>query len=119
MARPDESLQQAPHLSLAQHADELVAISTYRICVYLREKWPWKSGNGSFPGLFAFSACQLEMIFSSLVEIKECAISNVQLVHPLRGTAFAGRRRPVQAVGAFRPAAALSGRHPAKLLHWP
>src|SRR5260370_11026965 len=33
-------------------------------------------------------------------EIKECAISNVQLVHPLRGTAAAERGRPAQAVGA-------------------
>ena len=58
------------------------------------EIWKWR-----FPWPLAFSAPRLEMIFSSLVEIKECAISNVQLVHPLRGTAFAGRRRPVQAVG--------------------
>ena len=27
-------------------------------------KWPWRSGNGGFPGLFAFSACRLEMTFS-------------------------------------------------------
>jgi hypothetical protein len=49
---------------------------------------------------FAFPARQLEMISNRPVEIKECAISNVQLVHPLRGTASAGRRRPVRAVGA-------------------
>jgi hypothetical protein len=43
----------------------------------------------------------LEMISSSPVEIKECAISNVQLVYPLRGTASAGRRRPARAVVAL------------------
>jgi hypothetical protein len=41
------------------------------------------------------------MISSSPVEIKECTISNVQLVHPLRGTASAERRRPDQAVGSL------------------
>ena len=63
----------------------------------------WKDG---FPGLFAFPACRLEMISSSPLEIKECAISNVQLVYPLWGTASAGHRRPVRAVGGVRPAAA-------------
>jgi hypothetical protein len=42
------------------------------------------------------------MISNTPVEIKESAISNVQLVHPLQGTASAGRRRPVQAVGRSR-----------------
>ena len=51
------------------------------------------------------------MIFSSLVEIKECAISNVKLIYLLRGTASAGRRRPVQAVGVLGPLQVdLSGR---------
>jgi hypothetical protein len=33
----DERLRQVPHLSLAQHADEPVAISTRRTCIHLRE----------------------------------------------------------------------------------
>ncbi len=37
LARPDESLRQTPYLSLRQHADEPVAISTHRICTHLRE----------------------------------------------------------------------------------
>jgi len=44
------------------------------------EIWKW-----GLPGLFAFSACRLEMISGSLLEIKECAISNVQHVHPYGG----------------------------------
>jgi hypothetical protein len=56
-----------------------------------------------FPGLFAFSACRLEMIFSSPVEIKKPGISNVQHVHPLRGTACVGRRRPVLGRRGARP----------------
>src|SRR5205823_3732331 len=68
-----------------------------------RWKWSWTSGNGRFPSLFAFSAYLLEMIFGSLVEIKKCAISKCPACPPLRGTAFAGRRRPVQAVGAPSP----------------
>jgi hypothetical protein len=54
--------------------------------------WKWQ-----FPWLFAFSACRLEMISSSLLEIEECAISNVQLLHPygdgLRWTSPAGPGR--------------------------
>ncbi len=60
-------------------------------------KWPWKSGNGGFPDLVAFSACRLEMISSSLLEIKECAISNVQLAHPYGG------RPPLDVAGRSRP----------------
>jgi hypothetical protein len=58
---------------------------------------PWTSGNGGFPGLFAFSACQLEMISSSLVELSDSAISNVQRFHPygdrLQWTSAAGPGR--------------------------
>jgi hypothetical protein len=60
-------------------------------------KWPWTSGNGGFPGLFAFSAYRLEMIFSRLVEIRECAISKCPAHPPLRGRPaldVAGRSRP-------------------------
>jgi hypothetical protein len=56
--------------------------------------------NGGFAGLFAFSACWLEMISSSPVEIKDAPFPNVRHVHPLRGTTLAGRRWPVQAVAA-------------------
>jgi hypothetical protein len=37
LARPDERLRQTPYLSLRQHADVPVAISTHRICIHLRE----------------------------------------------------------------------------------
>jgi hypothetical protein len=101
LARPDERLPGASSElgSTRQRADHDVQQSNP---ASFPRKWPWKSGNGGFPGLFAFSARRLEMISSSPMEIKECAISNVQLVHPLRGTACAGRRRPVQAVGRSR-----------------
>src|SRR6266851_4629537 len=95
---PDERLRQAPHLRLAQHANEPLAMSNRQGRPHVHENG-LKSGNGSFPGLFAFPACQLEMISNTPAEIRVSAISNVQLVHPLRGTASAGRRRPVRAVG--------------------
>jgi hypothetical protein len=98
-ARPDESLRKTPYLSLRQ-PDEPVAISTHRICIHLHENG---LGNLKMAASLAsshFQACRLEMISNMPVEIKECAISNVQLVHPLRGTASAGHRRPVRAVGA-------------------
>src|SRR6516165_12230547 len=94
-----ERLQTAPHLSLTQHANEPLAMFQRSIPLSCPRKWPWKSENGGFPIFFAFSASRLEMVFSSPVEIKEPAISNVQHVHPLRETACVGRRRPGQAVG--------------------
>jgi hypothetical protein len=53
--------------------------------------------NGGYPGLFAFSACSLEMISSSPMEMKKCAISNVQLVHPY------GERPSMDVAGRSRP----------------
>jgi hypothetical protein len=78
-----------------KHANEPLAMFQRSSPLSCPRKWPWKSGNGGFLSFFAFSACRLEMIFSSPVEIKKPAISNVQHVHPLRGTACVGRRRPV------------------------
>jgi hypothetical protein len=64
-------------------------------------KWPWKSGNGGVPGFFAFSACRLEMIFSSPVENQGARHFRCPACPPTTGTAGVGRRRPTQAVGAF------------------
>jgi hypothetical protein len=55
-----------------------------------------------FPRLFAFSARRLETIFSRLVEMSVLAISKFPACPPLRGTASAGRRRRVHAVGATK-----------------
>src|SRR6516164_2628371 len=96
---------------MASASSELVAIPQRAPCDFQQSsprscprKWLWTSGNGSFPGLFAFSACRLKMIFSCSVQIKECAIFNVQHIHPLRGTARVGRRRPARAVEASKTA---------------
>jgi hypothetical protein len=67
---------------------------------FISRNWHWKSGNDGFPRLSAFSRYRLKMTFSRLVKIKECAIFNVQPLHPLRGTTAAEHRRPARAVGA-------------------
>jgi hypothetical protein len=95
LAQPDERLWRAPQMSLARHANEALPMSN-------SSSAPHIDGNGlghlemAVLGLFAFSACRLEMIFTSLVEI----ISKCPAHPPLRGTTCVGRRRPVQAVAA-------------------
>jgi hypothetical protein len=60
-------------------------------------KMALESGNGGFLGFFAFSACRLEMIFNSPVEIKEPAFFQCSASPPptgagLRWTSPAGPR---------------------------
>jgi hypothetical protein len=75
-ARPGESLRKTPYLSLRQHADEPVAISTHPICTHLRE-----IGLGHLKRRFLWSHCISRMSvgndFQQPIEIEECAISNV------------------------------------------
>jgi hypothetical protein len=63
-----------------------------------RWKLPWKSGNGGFVGLFRSPADRLDMISSSLVEIRETAISTCPPFSPPTGDHPAldmvGRPRP-------------------------
>jgi hypothetical protein len=90
-----ERLRQAPHLSLAQHDNEPLAMFQRSSPLFMSTKMALEIWKCWFPWPLGIFSAAVGNDFQQPHGNQECAISNVQHVHPLRGTACAEHRRPV------------------------